>query len=335
MATVLRCKFCGKLLRLASADGVVSVSCPHCHREVPVSSQGEPNGGVRAGLAEESASGAMGQAESGSGTGQSQFLTVVTGPSDVGRRVALPGAGRLAIGSDKATWLHLEGGQVDSVHCLLESESGEDGWRVVNRSERTGTWVNGRAVAQSPVRAGDVIRLGPYELRMEDGGARAAEQAETSVSPGGAEAVVEPQFPRLMASRFDIACLVVVLVALLDGAYHVLLLFLRQWQEPVFRVVAGAVPTVLMLQLALFLVSGGARRRVVVVVGLVVLALVDVCVLRPPVYGGFLLRCMLAGGVGLMTAREPSPVAVASGNVISWTAVGCYALGLIWAVWSL
>jgi len=375
MATVLRCNSCGKLVRLASADGVVSIACPQCGKEIELTGESEPAAPsvqtpAPAGQASEKQGGGRPRAV---GAVSGKMLTVVSGPTDVGKRVPLPRSGEVSIGSDHGAWLHLEGTDVESIHCLLKRDTTQRSWRLVNCSDRSGTWVNGRPIEQDKLRTGDVITLGPYELRIDAKTADAAGSAAgasgsfagrsgshagrsgshagrsgshagrsgsyaggSGMRPaptlGGLERVVDPEFPGLMASRYGLACLVLVFAALLDGGYHALVFFQRPapW-ETVIRIVVAAVPTLLMLQLALLVATPGRWRFNVAIGGLVLLAIVDLCLPgHCSVSAGAILRCMLAGGVGLMIAERCSPLAVASGTVIAWTAVACYLIGVVW-----
>jgi phage FluMu protein Com len=301
MTTILRCNSCGKLVRLSNRQGISTISCPQCRHEIDLDRDAEP----------------------ASSTVQRHCISVVAGPVGVGRRVVLPTKGRLAIGSDRAAWLHLEAVQIDPVHCQLERDS--SGWQVINRSDRSGTWVNGQAIDHSQLHPGDSIKLGPFELRIEDD-QPASPPPALPVPAARREQPTELKLPNLMASRLTLSCLALVLAGLLDGAYHVLLLFQQgQWQ-PVFCVIVGAVPALAMLQFALFVASPYRWRRKVAVGGLILLVVADLVLL---VYGGLILRAMLAGGTSLMTEERRSPLAVASGAVITWTAVGCYLIGLV------
>jgi hypothetical protein len=123
-----------------------------------------------------------------------------------------------------------------------------------------------------------------------------------------------------------------VFAGLLDGGYHALVFFERSapWDD-VIRIVVAAVPTLLMLQLALLVATPGRWRSNVAIGGLVLLAIADLCIPGGcRVSAGAILRCMLAGGVGLMIAERRSPLAVASGTIIAWTAVACYLIGVVW-----
>jgi hypothetical protein len=80
-----------------------------------------------------------------------------------------------------------------------------------------------------------------------------------------------------------------------------------------------------MLQFALFMASPYGLRRGLSLGGLVVLAIVDLVL---QIYPGFILRGMLAGGVALMTGHRRSPLGIASGTVIAWTAVAGYLIGV-------
>ena len=371
MATVLRCNSCGKLVRLASADGVVSIVCPRCGKEIELTDQAEASSGPQQGAA---SSAPAAEPQGGPsrpqtvGAGSDKILTVVSGPTDVGKRVPLPRSGEVSIGSDRGAWLHLEGTAVESIHCLLKRDAAQQSWRLVNCSDRSGTWVNGRPAQQDKLQTGDVIALGPYELRIDaktgdpagsaagasgsfagrsgshagrsgsHAGRSGSHAGGSGMRPaptlGGLERVVDPQFPGLMASRYGLACLVLVFAGLLDGGYH-LLVFLQRpapW-ETVIRIVVAAVPTLLMLQLALLVATPGRWRFNVAMGGLVVLAIADLCLPGDcRVSAGTILRCMLAGGVGLMISERCSPLAVASGTIIAWTAVACYLIGVVWRV---
>jgi len=385
MATVLRCNSCGKLVRLASADGVVSIACPQCGQEIELTGESQsPAGPVQAPAPAGQSTAKQGTAGPPARAVRDKMLTVVSGPTDVGKRVPLPRSGEVSIGSDQGAWLHLEGTDVESIHCLLKRDETQRSWRLVNCSDRSGTWINGRPVERDRLRTGDVITLGPYELRID---AKAGDPAGSAVGAsgsfagrsgshagrsgahagrsgshagrsgshagrsgsyaggsgmrpaptlGGLEKVVDPEFPGLMASRYGLACLVLVFAGLLDGGYHALVFFERASWDPVIRIVVAAVPTLLMLQLALLVATPGRWRFNVAIAGLVLLAIVDLCIPGGcTVSAGAILRCMLAGGVGLMIADRCSPLAVASGTVIAWTAVACYLIGVVWRLMEL
>lgn len=299
----LRCPGCGNVVRIERAEGVSSVACPRCRAQIE-----------------------LGQA------GLQEYLKVLTGPSAVGRRLALPARGRVLIGSDRGAWLQLKAPRVESLHCRLERDSTTSGWRLVNLSQQSGTWLNGQPVSEAALRAGDVIKLGPFELCFEaptETGPTDAAAASTRQAPQPVAETAEPRLAGLMASRVSLACLGLVLAGLLDGGYHLMLLQQRGTWQPAYNVIIAGIGALAMMQFGLFVASEGPVRRMMAVFGLVVLAVVDVALLVP---AGALLRGMLAGGLGLMTAERPAPLAVAAGTVISSTALVCYAVVVVCCV---
>ncbi len=95
---------------------------------------------------------------------QKRRLLAIAGPED-GRGFPLPESGVVAIGKDaKKADIILRGMDVERLHCTLKI----DGPRieVVDEGSLT-TQVNGRRVSRHELKAGDVLRIGPHQLRLE------------------------------------------------------------------------------------------------------------------------------------------------------------------------
>lgn len=91
-------------------------------------------------------------------------LLAIAGPED-GRGFLLPEGGVVAIGKDaKKADIILRGMDVERLHCTLRI----DGPRVeiVDEGSLT-TQVNGRRVSRHELKPGDVLRIGPHQLRLE------------------------------------------------------------------------------------------------------------------------------------------------------------------------
>jgi hypothetical protein len=91
-------------------------------------------------------------------------LLAIAGPED-GRGYLLPETGVVAIGKDaKQADIILRGMDVERLHCTLKI----DGPRIEVVDEGSlNTQVNGKRVSRQELKAGDVLRIGPHQLRLE------------------------------------------------------------------------------------------------------------------------------------------------------------------------
>lgn len=91
-------------------------------------------------------------------------LLAIAGPED-GRGFLLPESGVVAIGKDaKQADIILRGMDVERLHCTLKI----DGTRIEVVDEGSlNTQVNGRRVSRQELKPGDVLRIGPHQLRLE------------------------------------------------------------------------------------------------------------------------------------------------------------------------
>ena len=94
-------------------------------------------------------------------------LVVTAGP-DKGRFFNLTAGETLQVGRSQSTATRLTDPTMSRVHCQVEW----DGRRaVLINTSSGGTLVNGKAVSQHELQAGDVIRMGSTELRFQLGDA--------------------------------------------------------------------------------------------------------------------------------------------------------------------
>jgi serine/threonine protein kinase len=91
-------------------------------------------------------------------------LVVIAGPDAGGVFPLSPGV-PLLIGRGRDTGTRLTDPRVSRVHCEVQL----DGSRVTlkDRGSNSGTAVNGQRVTEQPLRAGDVIRVGDTQLRLD------------------------------------------------------------------------------------------------------------------------------------------------------------------------
>ncbi len=84
-----------------------------------------------------------------------------------GRRSVQVDSGPFAIGRGSDNQLQLPDTRVSRRHAELVQD--ESGWRIRDCGSRFGTFVNDEKVEDSPIKAGDRIRLGQTEMRLEAG----------------------------------------------------------------------------------------------------------------------------------------------------------------------
>ncbi len=71
-------------------------------------------------------------------------------------------AGELIVGREEGCPIHLLGNDVSRRHASLRQDTAGLGVEVVDLGSRNGVWVNGQRVSASPLRRGDVVRLGGW-----------------------------------------------------------------------------------------------------------------------------------------------------------------------------
>jgi two-component system, NtrC family, response regulator AtoC len=96
-----------------------------------------------------------------------QSLTVVHSPNGDTAEAA-PLRDVLRIGSGQDADLRLSDPSVSRHHARLERAGPGETWRIVDRSSKSGVFVNGQRVRTSALQAGDVIRLGDSLLVLDD-----------------------------------------------------------------------------------------------------------------------------------------------------------------------
>jgi len=92
-------------------------------------------------------------------------LVVISG-TDTGREFPLPDAGAFVLGRSKESDTRLADPRVSRKHCQVEVTPA--GVVLQEFASTSGTFVNDEKVAQRPLTAGDVIRIGTTELRLQE-----------------------------------------------------------------------------------------------------------------------------------------------------------------------
>jgi serine/threonine protein kinase len=110
-------------------------------------------------------------------------LVVVAGP-DRGKFFALKQGEALQVGRSQTTATKLTDPTVSRVHCEVDWD-GEVA--VLMNVSPSGTHVNGQSISQTPLKPGDVVRLGSTELRFQiDDGTEASTVVPPAPKPPGA-----------------------------------------------------------------------------------------------------------------------------------------------------
>ena len=68
------------------------------------------------------------------------------------------------IGRDESSELRLDARGVSRCHAVIERENGS--WFVEDVQSTNGTYVNGRLTEYAALKAGDLIKIGPYQLMI-------------------------------------------------------------------------------------------------------------------------------------------------------------------------
>lgn len=106
-------------------------------------------------------------------TGASRTLVLIR--SDTGERIALV-ADDVTIGRSRDRAIMVDDTRVSRAHAHIEPRQGA--WAIFDDGSANGTTVNGEALPERrpcPLRPGDVIGIGPVELRVTTGGAPSGE----------------------------------------------------------------------------------------------------------------------------------------------------------------
>jgi pSer/pThr/pTyr-binding forkhead associated (FHA) protein len=141
MALVICCP-CGNPIDFEHLELVVTLTCPHCKRELDLELDNGPADRRRA------------------------VLTVMEGPHWVGERFLMPVGADLGIGQAGGNWIALEDETVSSMHCRLRLQ--EDGSVVVeDRQSKTGTWIGNQRIARGKLAAKQSLRVGRFRLRLD------------------------------------------------------------------------------------------------------------------------------------------------------------------------
>jgi serine/threonine-protein kinase len=75
-----------------------------------------------------------------------------------GKAIDIPSQGSLEVGRDTACPIHIPDGRVSRQHCALVSDGGH--YAIEDKASSNGTYVNGKRIARTTLRTGDLIRIG-------------------------------------------------------------------------------------------------------------------------------------------------------------------------------
>jgi hypothetical protein len=195
---------CGNPLEGDNLDLVVTLSCPHCRRELTLEID-DPTGASRRPL-----------------------LTVLQGPHWVGQKFVVPVGVDLSIGSSPSNWLALEHGSISDVHCRLRLLP-DGGLLIEDQKSAQGTWVGPKRIARGKLIPSQPFRLGQFQFRMD------LCPIEAPVAPPPQQINLQEDEPSvrfdvrrpqpalirwLLLNRFQISRLYMFIAAWLMGIFH-------------------------------------------------------------------------------------------------------------------
>lgn len=240
MAQVVCCP-CGNPVDCDQLELVVTVSCPHCQRELTI------------------------ELEDAGGRSTRAILTVMEGPFWIGEQFILPVGVELTIGRASGNWLSLDSETLSPRHCRLHLSP--DGMVTVEDGKsEAGTWIGKQRIARGKLLPKQSFRAGEFRFRLD---VNSSDGTTVVGAPGAAVPLDESGFLPVMRevknrrdplrwfaiNRFIIARWYMLVLAILTAAYH-FMRFSRSTESsrPLLMGTLGAAAI-----LALFLIAG---RRV-------------------------------------------------------------------------
>jgi hypothetical protein len=236
MALVICCP-CGNPIDFEHLELVVTLTCPHCKRELDLELENGPVNRRRA------------------------VLTVMAGPHWVGERFLMPVGVDLSVGQASGNWISLEDDAVAQIHCRLRLQ--QDGSVIVeDRQSPTGTWIGNQRIARGKLAPKQSLRIGNFRLRLDyqavDGSTIVAAPTSSVSDTSGLLPTMAKVRPRntpanwLITNRFPFCRTLMLVAAWTLGVYHALALHNAQsmgWRWPV--AIAGGLVIV-----GLFVIAG-------------------------------------------------------------------------------
>lgn len=141
MGLAVQCA-CGNALEGENLDLVVTLSCPHCRRELTL------------------------ELDDVTGTSKRPVLTVVQGPYWVGTQFVVPVSVDLSIGRGAANWIVLDDASISDVHCRIRLLP-DSGLILEDQKSATGTWVGPKRVSRGKLITSQPFRLGNFSFRLD------------------------------------------------------------------------------------------------------------------------------------------------------------------------
>lgn len=239
MSLVVCCP-CGNPLECDDVGLVVTLTCPHCERELTLEFSNSSQDRQRA------------------------VLTVMEGPHWLGERFLMPVGLPLMVGGALGNWLSLDGDNVSDLHCELRLT--ERGNLVVeDRGSDAGTWLDKVRVKRGRLEDKQSITVGEFRLRVDfqlvdgSGAPAAPATAVDAAAPLPEMAKVrkdETPGTWMARNRFQVSRGFLTVFAWLTGAYHWSYLCLEEGWEWYWAGIAG---------FAVFVVLADLGRRVALV----------------------------------------------------------------------
>lgn len=202
MGLAVQCA-CGNALEGENLDLVVTLSCPHCRRELTL------------------------ELDDVTGTSKRPVLTVIQGPYWVGTQFVVPVGVDLSIGRGTANWIVLEDASISEVHCRIRLLP-DSGLILEDQKSATGTWVGPKRVARGKLITSQPFRLGNFSFRLDllpidTTGAPPPPIDLRDEGPSVRMDVTRPEpaaFRWIIRNRFQISRLLVFIGAWTMGVYH-------------------------------------------------------------------------------------------------------------------
>ncbi len=121
------------------------------------------------------------------------FIRVYLG-SDL-KEVFQSAESQIVIGSEGDAHLRLEGGDVSSVHAMIEKR--QDGFYVCDLGSQGGTYKNGKQVLDEKIETGEELKVGSYRLEFYIGLPKPVTKPQEPVSKPKIQEVAKPATPKL------------------------------------------------------------------------------------------------------------------------------------------
>jgi len=309
---VVVCCPCGNPLDCEHIELVVTLSCPHCNRELTLELEDRSNRCSRA------------------------LLTVMEGPFWVGEQFLLPVGEDLLIGRSSGNWLSIDSDALSDVHCRLQL-SREGSLIVEDRNSATGTWIDAKRIASGRLRHSGSFRAGDFRFRLDlrvADGTTITNALALSAGPAPMQVVGRVQktpsrFRWLVTNRYKVARAMLLAFACLAGAYHLVgVPRVSHSDTPwLWASLSGAVVAGSMILCSRRLAMGQHVVSYLTLSALVVLAIVDL-IWGLPVAA--IAGLALAGGLTLLVMRVPSGSQAILGAIVGAGAlltlfIGCCA----------